>query len=69
MPAWVRLVSIVCITTCVGITPTRAIGNAPVAVQKCAQKELAYGLQVRLRRLHLVRPDLIPYPIEVEVVC
>jgi hypothetical protein len=25
--------------------------------------------QVRLRKLHLVRPDLIPYPIDVEVVC
>ncbi len=26
-------------------------------------------LEVRLRKLHLVRPDLIPYPIEYEVVC
>jgi hypothetical protein len=25
--------------------------------------------EVRLRKLHLVRPDLIPYPIEYEVVC
>jgi hypothetical protein len=24
---------------------------------------------VRLRRLHLVRPDLIPYPLDIEVVC
>ena len=24
---------------------------------------------VRLRKLHLVRPDLIPYPIAYEVVC
>lgn len=24
---------------------------------------------VRLRKLHLVRPDLIPYPLYVEVVC
>lgn len=24
---------------------------------------------VKLRRLHLVRPDLIPYPIAYEVVC
>jgi hypothetical protein len=23
----------------------------------------------RLRRLHLVRPDLIPYPIDYEIVC
>jgi hypothetical protein len=25
--------------------------------------------QVFLRRLHLVRPDLIPYPISVEIFC
>ena len=25
--------------------------------------------EVRLRKLHLVRPDLIPYPIAYEVVC
>lgn len=25
--------------------------------------------EVRLRKLHLVRPDLIPYPIETEVYC
>jgi hypothetical protein len=25
--------------------------------------------EVRLRKLHLVRPDLIPYPIASEVVC
>jgi hypothetical protein len=25
--------------------------------------------EVRLRKLHLVRPDLIPYPIAFEVVC
>jgi hypothetical protein len=24
---------------------------------------------VHLRRLHLVRPDLIPYPIDIEVLC
>jgi hypothetical protein len=25
--------------------------------------------EVRLRKMHLVRPDLIPYPVEYEVVC
>ncbi len=25
--------------------------------------------QVRIRRLHLMRPDLIPYPIAYDVVC
>lgn len=27
------------------------------------------GTEVRLRKLHLVRPDLIPYPIAYEVIC
>jgi hypothetical protein len=26
-------------------------------------------IEVRIRRLHLVRPDLIPYPIAYEIVC
>jgi hypothetical protein len=25
--------------------------------------------EVRLRKLHLVRPDLIPYPIQLDVYC
>ena len=30
----------------------------------------AHGLpEVRLRKLHIVRPDLIPYPIAIEVYC
>lgn len=30
---------------------------------------LSYYPEVRLRKLHLVRPDLIPYPIAYEVYC
>jgi hypothetical protein len=26
-------------------------------------------MEVRIRRLHLVRPDLIPYPIAYEIIC
>ncbi|MDB5305653.1 MAG: hypothetical protein JWM97_3202 [Phycisphaerales bacterium] len=29
----------------------------------------SYRPEVRLRKLHLVRPDLIPYPIAYEVYC
>ena len=29
----------------------------------------AFPPEVRLRKLHLVRPDLIPYPIAYEVYC
>jgi hypothetical protein len=28
-----------------------------------------YIPEVRIRKLHLVRPDLIPYPIAYEIVC
>ena len=28
-----------------------------------------FAPQVRLRKLHLVRPDLIHYPLSVEVIC
>ena len=37
-----------------------AIGEAPSAAMKG---------ETRLRKLHLVRPDLIPYPIAFEVYC
>lgn len=41
-------------------TPAKAmpVGEEPQAT-----------IEVRLRKLHLVRPDLIPYPIAYEVVC
>ncbi len=29
----------------------------------------AFLIEVRIRRLHLVRPDLIPYPIAYEIIC
>jgi hypothetical protein len=35
--------------------PTRAVADLPA--------------EVRVRRLHLVRPDLIRYPIAYEVIC
>ena len=31
--------------------------------------EMPLAREVRLRKLHLVRPDLIPYPIAYEVCC
>lgn len=42
---------------------------APKALPTGEQPQ-AHGLpEVRLRKLHLVRPDLIPYPIATEVYC
>jgi hypothetical protein len=40
---------------------------SPVAV--APQDAVATRYEVRLRKLHLVRPDLIPYPIHYDVYC
>ncbi len=46
-------------------TPTARIAapEAPDAGQAVSR------IEVRLRKLHLVRPDLIPYPIHYDVYC
>ncbi|HVT82230.1 MAG TPA: hypothetical protein VHM90_16425 [Phycisphaerae bacterium] len=49
-------------------TPRRA--SVPATDPQMIQPELARApFEVRLRKLHLVRPDLIPYPIFFEVYC
>lgn len=48
----------------IGSKPSTALDAAPL------QDPMAAALpEVRLRKLHLVRPDLIPYPIFFEVIC
>ncbi|HTW93638.1 MAG TPA: hypothetical protein VMD30_02515 [Tepidisphaeraceae bacterium] len=38
--------------------------------QRKTVADMSYFLPpLRLRKLHLVRPDLIPFPLDVEVVC
>jgi hypothetical protein len=49
-----------------------SIPSAPViapALQAPADPMAALPPEVRLRKLHLVRPDLIPYPIAYDVYC
>jgi len=37
---------------------------------RASNPQVATGLiEVRIRRLHLMRPDLIPYPIAYEIIC
>jgi hypothetical protein len=44
--------------------------HSPIAVPGAvAETDVLPHPEVRLRKLHLVRPDLIPYPIDYEVVC
>lgn len=53
-------------------TATPAAGPTAPAAPDCGAQTRLDSLrppEVRLRKLHLVRPDLIPYPIEYEVVC
>ena len=45
--------------------PARSSDATPPA----AGEQAVVRAEVRLRKLHLVRPDLIPYPIAYEVVC
>jgi hypothetical protein len=56
----------------------RSARVGPVATPSAAGLGVSVGeravgtlprLEVRLRKVHLVRPDLIPYPIAFEVVC
>jgi hypothetical protein len=49
------------------ITSTRA--NRSPASPGGALASSKFMIEVRLRKLHLARPDLIPYPIETEVYC
>ena len=56
------------VTVTMGATPLPTA--APVVSSFDQPGALAnYRPEVRLRKLHLVRPDLIPYPIAYEVYC
>jgi hypothetical protein len=60
---WARSLLLVCIF---------ASAFGPVrepAAPKVEATDATASTEVRLRKLHLVRPDLIPYPIAYEVVC
>jgi hypothetical protein len=53
-----------------GIAPANTTGITSQPLDpSMAHSDFLRPPEVRLRKLHLVRPDLIPYPIEYEVVC
>ena len=69
MTAVARLVTRCLVTVCLlsaAITPPPQISasDAPLSGEEATARS-----EVRLRKLHLVRPDLIPYPIAYEVCC
>ena len=69
MIAQARLVSRVVIAACLAVgavTPPPSVASSDAAGQ---DPQATIRTEVRLRKLHLVRPDLIPYPIAYEVCC
>ena len=68
-----RVVGLILLSACLGLadkrpSPTSSIAAA--AVSPSPRMMLAHlPPEVRLRKLHLVRPDLIQYPILYEVYC
>jgi hypothetical protein len=51
------------------MTPKAVSVALPAAGANLADSQAFYRPEVRLRKLHLVRPDLIPYPIAYEIYC
>ena len=65
----VRLVTRLMLAACVVSAPFISPAQPKAADANTTQGEAAMAAEVRLRKLHLVRPDLIPYPIAYEVCC
>ena len=68
--ARVTVVASVCLL-CVTAAPLPRVTEAGKTTESVAAGEppVSIAREVRLRKLHLVRPDLIPYPIAFEVCC
>ena len=66
-----RLISSALVVCALAGSTGLCANDAPVARQSLQSgPQVAYRpMEVRLRRLHLVRPDLIPYPIAYEIIC
>ena len=62
LPRVARLLVLACLVA--GMAPI----HERTSVDASAEGARA-AVEVRLRKLHLVRPDLIPYPIAYEVCC
>ena len=53
-----------------GMIPATPAARTPAPdTQDTAGGQVLSRIEVRLRKLHLVRPDLIPYPIHYDVYC
>ena len=74
-PRTVRFLAPVALLALLGPAPRAAVSTSPAATApQVVSPESADDLatvrrEVRLRKLHLVRPDLIQYPLSVDVFC
>ena len=59
----VARLAVLTVVACGSLSATRPAEPRVEPVEPTVQRE------VRIRKLHLVRPDLIPYPIAFEVYC
>ena len=63
----------VLVLACVAPSASSALPASPVTAAPAAATQgegaMAAKGETRLRKLHLVRPDLIPYPIAFEIYC
>ena len=61
------VITAACLLLAITTAPVSSSSNADPAIGE--SPSAAVARQTRLRKLHLVRPDLIPYPIAFEVCC
>ena len=72
---WPLVARVFALTALMAVLPTTRIASAPIrpavgaAIIRGQDAQSRLLPEVRLRKLHLVRPDLIQYPIYYEVYC
>lgn len=64
---WTRIVVLSVVALSAGVIPPTAPARMPAPAD--AAPDAISRIEVRLRKLHLVRPDLIHYPIHYDVYC
>ena len=69
-PGTMRLASVALLLTAGGSLPGGPVAPAAAAREAVPAQEItSLRPEVRLRKLHLVRPDLIQYPLAYDVIC
>jgi hypothetical protein len=63
------LITLAALAACLSAPASRPAPTLPADDIPAAQSLAGIRPEGRLRKLHLVRPDLIPYPIAYEVYC